>query len=95
MEKPDPAPGRYVAVSDADFHTCALTEAGEALCWGRNTGGETEPPPGRYTTVSSGPDYTCALTEAGEAVCWGENRPEQPAPPPLHGDWRGVAMSVR
>ena len=31
MEVP---PGRYIAIDIGDFRICAVTEAGEAVCWG-------------------------------------------------------------
>ena len=66
-----PAPGRYVSVSDGLGHTCALTDQGEATCWGWNNLGQAEVPPGRYRALSAGVLGTCALTEEGEMVCWG------------------------
>ena len=77
-----PPPGRYRAVSTNGVHACALTEGGEAVCWGGrgwNNFGETEPPPGRYVAISVGfrqgegahPANSCALAEDGAVVCWG------------------------
>ena len=76
MNAPDPDPGRgYAAVSVGDAYACALTDAGEAICWGNvdNTVAPPDPAPGRYVAVSDGYGHTCALTEDGEAVCWGWN----------------------
>ena len=60
---------------DSDVVACALTDAGEAVCW-RSVQHKTAPPdpqPGRYVAVSDGGYHTCALTEEGAVVCWGWN----------------------
>ena len=60
---------------DKDVMVCALTDAGEAVCW-RSVQHKTAPPdpqPGRYVAVSDGGYHTCALTEEGAVVCWGWN----------------------
>ena len=71
--------GRYVSVSTGAAHGCALTDAGEAHCWGafgfRDPGvfyGPVDPPPGRYTAITSGRHRACAVTEAGAVVYWGD-----------------------
>ena len=33
-------PSAFVSVASGEFHTCALTEAGSAWCWGRNSVGQ-------------------------------------------------------
>lgn len=82
-----------VAWVDAGYrHTCALTRAGGAKCWGKNTGsgvlgdGSTQD---RHTPVDvaglssnmRGIDahylHACAVDEAGGVVCWGDNADDQ------------------
>ncbi len=71
VKRPQPAPERYIGVSDARGHTCALAEEGSVTCWGWNDFGQIEVRPGRYTAISTADTFTCALTEAGGLTCWG------------------------
>ena len=54
-------------------HTCALTPAGAAECWGQNDAGQSQDRPGPFTQVSAGGLHNCALTTGGAADCWGAN----------------------
>jgi len=76
-----------VSISAGDFHTCAVTAAGGALCWGSNFNGKlgdgtvsqrTRPVDvlglkSGVVSVVSGPQHTCAVTTAGSLKCWGAN----------------------
>lgn len=79
MTPPPTGPGRrYVALDVGGGvgggNACALTDLGEAVCWGWDNLGQVHVLEGRYTAISAGYASTCALTETGAAVCWGARR---------------------
>ena len=76
----------FTSVTAGGAHTCGLTPAHEAYCWGYNGYGQLgdgttldHTIPGavggslRFTAVSAGYDHTCGLAVAGSAYCWGDN----------------------
>ena len=96
VDKPVPVPvgapaGVTFATLDAGYvHTCAVTPAGAAYCWGDNGSGEL----GDNTTVgklvptavqgaiqfalvSGGGDHSCGVTTTGKGYCWGGNEAGQ------------------
>jgi hypothetical protein len=83
---PLPAGVTFVAVSVGYTHACALTDGGQAYCWGSNESGQlgTGDLVGRqtpapvvgghtFTMIDAGQQSTCALTEDSKAYCWGRN----------------------
>jgi alpha-tubulin suppressor-like RCC1 family protein len=81
-------PNNVSAIAAGVFHTCAITSAGAARCWGENTDGQlgngsrTEshtPVPvtgfetGGAIAIAAGDGHSCALSTAGGVKCWGDN----------------------
>lgn len=73
-------------VACGNSHSCALTEAGQVLCWGSNVYGQLgdgttnahhNPAqvdlPARATAIRADGEHSCALLEEGDLYCWGRN----------------------
>jgi alpha-tubulin suppressor-like RCC1 family protein len=72
-------------------HTCAVTTANQAYCWGDGDFGKlgngfdgelsTTPSPVltnlNFTTITAGEDHTCGVTTTNELYCWGDGRDGQ------------------
>ena len=80
----------YVAVTAGSTFTCALTEAGAALCYGQNSFGQlgdatiasqTSPvfvdTTASFTMLEAGSSHVCGITTEGALACWGRNNSGQ------------------
>lgn len=78
----------FSTLDAGETHSCALTSAGQAWCWGRNSVGQlgdstatTRTVPVQvlqqsgvtFAALSAGASHNCAITSAGQAWCWGYN----------------------
>jgi alpha-tubulin suppressor-like RCC1 family protein len=76
----------FVAITTGGLHSCGLTAAGAAYCWGYNGVGSLgsgnledswRPVPVSggltFATIKAGNNHTCGLTTTGTAYCWGWN----------------------
>jgi alpha-tubulin suppressor-like RCC1 family protein len=79
---------RFASISVGMRHTCAITVAREAYCWGANDLGQvseiaaTGPTPVKiggggsalgWTQISAGYSHSCAVRTDGALFCWGAN----------------------
>ncbi|NIP58513.1 MAG: hypothetical protein GWM92_09495 [Gemmatimonadetes bacterium] len=75
----------FVSLRAGGFHTCGLTDSGEAFCWGSNVFGQLGLVPGgsslgpsavegglRWRDLALGQVHTCGITVEGGAYCWGD-----------------------
>ncbi len=77
---------QYTSISAGAKHTCALTPAGEAYCWGWLPRQIVEVPtrvpdpqsgPVTWTSIQAGLYYTCGITTTEHLYCWGQNNVSQ------------------
>ena len=81
-----PCVARAVQVSAGGAHSCARTESGSVLCWGRDAEGQVDGSPrvrpvaepfpvpiAGASDVDAGASHTCAVVASG-VVCWGDAR---------------------
>jgi alpha-tubulin suppressor-like RCC1 family protein len=75
---------QFVQIATGDSHSCGLTAAGAAYCWGQNVYGQLgdgttvsrgvpTPVAGGlvFTSLTAGTLHSCGLVADGSAYCWG------------------------
>ncbi len=79
--------GAYTSISAGGWHTCAVSESKQLLCWGWNRHGQlgtgddadrrvptrVKGLPGPVAAVAAGMAHTCAVGVDGGVWCWGWN----------------------
>ena len=92
--KPTPSPTPQVAyqqVSSGLFYSCALTDAGKAVCWGDGTESLATIPSDRLREISVGKTGACGIREDGKIKCW--THYADPVKDPPDGRFRQISSS--
>jgi alpha-tubulin suppressor-like RCC1 family protein len=77
----------FASITTGGWHTCGITGAGVAWCWGYNSNGQlgdnttterdvptaVQQGPVTFTSITTGRLHTCGITGAGAVWCWGAN----------------------
>lgn len=99
----------FTSLASSGVHTCGITTAGDAYCWGWEGEGElgngvtgtyqgkpnASPVLGgmHYVAITAGSSHTCAITVAADGYCWG-NDYEGQAGHGTAGDYQPVPVAV-
>jgi alpha-tubulin suppressor-like RCC1 family protein len=68
-------PSGVVAVASGSAHTCAVTSAGAAECWGWSFFVQIGSIPSGVVAITAGYSHSCALFDDGAVKCWGQYGP--------------------
>ena len=74
----------YPTITAGGYHSVALLEDGQLVCWGANHNDQCNPPAelcSRVVQIAAGGYHSIALLEDGQLVCWGSNNNGQCDPP--------------
>lgn len=76
----------FASITAGFFHSCGVTPAGVAYCWGSNISGQLGSGEGEQSNVpvqvaggisfaglAAGRTHTCGMTPGGAGYCWGDN----------------------
>jgi alpha-tubulin suppressor-like RCC1 family protein len=98
-------PTNVVSIAAGGLHTCALTDEGQAYCWGDNDRKQLNLLLYQYTpndvlninnaavSVVAGEAHNCAILKGGKAKCWGSNDEGQTGIM-VNGHYTGVPQFV-